>query len=35
MDQGALTAYTLVIIRLRAEALGDIAGPALAAIDAS
>ena len=33
MDQVALTAHTLVIIHLRAEVLGDIAGPALAAID--
>ncbi len=33
MDQVALTAYTLIIIRLRAEALGDIADPAGQAID--
>ncbi|GMQ96160.1 MAG: hypothetical protein BMS9Abin14_672 [Gammaproteobacteria bacterium] len=33
MDQVGLTAYTLVIIHLRAEALGDIATPALEAID--
>ena len=33
MDQVALTAYTLIIIRLRAEALGDIADPAGEAID--
>jgi len=33
MDQVALTAYTLIIIRLRAEALGDIADPAAEAID--
>jgi hypothetical protein len=33
MDQVALTAYTLIIIRLRAEALGDIANPAMEAID--
>ena len=33
MDQIALTAYTLIIIRLRAEALGDIADPAGEAID--
>ena len=34
MDQVALTAYTLVIIHLRAEALDDRAAPALEAIDA-
>lgn len=34
MDQVGLTAYTLLIIHLRAEALGDIAAPALGAIDA-
>ena len=33
MDQVALTAYTLMIIHLRAEALGDIAGPAEEAIE--
>jgi hypothetical protein len=33
MDQVALPAYTLIIIRLRAEALGDIADPAGEAID--
>ena len=33
IDQVALTAYTLIIIRLRAEALGDMAGPAGEAID--
>ena len=33
MDQVALTAYTLIIIRLRAEALGDIADPAGEVID--
>jgi len=33
MDQVALTAYTLVIIRLRAQALGALCAPALAAID--
>ena len=33
MDQVGLTAYTLIIIYLRAEALGDIAAPALEAID--
>ena len=33
-DQVALTAYTLVIIHLRAEALGAICSPALEAIDA-
>lgn len=32
-DQVALTAYTLVIIHLRAEALGEICSPALEAID--
>lgn len=32
MDQVALTAYTLVIIHLRAEALGAPCGPALEAI---
>ncbi len=32
-DQVALTAYTLVIITLRAEALGPIGSPALEAID--
>lgn len=31
-DQVALTAYTLVIIQLRAEALGTAGGPALEAI---
>lgn len=34
MDQVALTAYTLVIIHLRAEALDGRAAPALEAIDA-
>lgn len=34
MDQVGLTAYTLVIISLRAEALGGTAAPALEAIDA-
>ncbi len=34
MDQAALTAYTLVIIHLRAEALDGRAAPALEAIDA-
>ena len=34
MDQVGLTAYTLVIIYLRAEPLGDIAAPAREAIDA-
>jgi hypothetical protein len=33
MDQVALTAYTLVIIRLRAEALGALCDPAIEAID--
>ena len=33
-DQVALTAYTLVIIHLRAEALGPICSPALESIDA-
>ena len=33
MDQVALTAYTLIIIRLRAEALGDIADSAGEVID--
>ena len=33
MDQAALTAYTLVIIHLRAEALEGRCGPALEAID--
>ncbi len=33
MDQIGLTAYTLVIIDLRAAALGDIADPAREAID--
>ena len=33
MDQVALTAYTLVIIRLRAEAIGSLCDPALEAID--
>ena len=33
MDQVALTAYTLVIIHLRAEALGASCDPALEAID--
>lgn len=33
MDQVGLTAYTLVIIGLRAAALGDIAAPARQAID--
>lgn len=33
-DQVALTAYTLVIIHLRAEALGSICSPALEAIEA-
>ena len=33
MDQVALTAYTLVIIRLRAQALGATCGPAVQAID--
>lgn len=33
MDQVALTAYTLIIIRLRAEALGERCAPALQAID--
>ncbi len=33
MDQVALTAYTLIIIRLRAAALGDIADPAGEVID--
>jgi hypothetical protein len=33
MDQVGLTAYTLVIIDLRAEALGDMAKPARQAID--
>ena len=33
MDQVGLTAYTLIVIHLRAEALGDIAAPALEAID--
>lgn len=33
MDQVGLTAYTLVIISLRAAALGDMAAPAMAAID--
>jgi len=33
MDQVGLTAYTLIIIHLRAEALGDTASPALEAID--
>ena len=32
-DQVALTAFTLVIIHLRAEALGEIGNPALEAID--
>lgn len=34
MDQIGLTAYTLVIIHLRAEPLGDLAAPAREAIDA-
>jgi hypothetical protein len=33
MDQVGLTAYTLLIIQLRASALGEIAAPAVAAID--
>ena len=33
MDQVALTAYTLIIIRLRAETLGEIADPAGEVID--
>ena len=33
MDQVGLTAYTLIIIHLRAQALGDIAAPARDAID--
>ena len=33
MNQAGLTAYTLVIIHLRAEALGEAARPALEAID--
>jgi len=33
MDQVGLTAYTLVIIQLRATALGEIAAPAVAAIE--
>lgn len=33
MDQVGLTAYTLVIISLRAAALGDMAAPARQAID--
>ena len=33
MDQVALTAYTLVIIHLRAEAIGSLCDPALEAID--
>jgi hypothetical protein len=33
MDQVGLTAYTLIIIHLRASALGDSAAPALSAID--
>ena len=34
MDQVGLTAYTLVIIHLRAEAIGQASQPALDAIDA-
>lgn len=34
MDQVGLTAFTLVIIHLRAEPLGDLCRPALEAIDA-
>ena len=33
MDQVGLTAYTLVIIHLRASALGELAQPALKTID--
>jgi len=33
MDQVGLTAYTLVIIQLRASALGEIAAPAVQAIE--
>lgn len=33
MDQVGLTAYTLIIIQLRASALGEIAAPAVEAIE--
>jgi len=34
MDQVGLTAYTLIIIHIRAQALGAVAAPALEVIDA-